>query len=98
MIEIFEKIELERYNLCLELYKLLNTFTEGNIFGHFYACDIILFPDYQLISRQITNQLAHGHKTIVSHLNDYSMAFRIRYYVYQNNELIFINIIHNNLC
>ena len=87
MIEIFEKIELERYNLCLELYKLLNTFTEGNI-----------FPDYQLISRQITNQLAHGHKTIVSHLNDYSMAFRIRYYVYQNNELIFINIIHNNLC
>ena len=39
------------------------------IFGHFYACDVILFPDYQLISRQISNQLARGHKTIGSHLN-----------------------------
>ena len=34
------------------------------IFGHFYACDVILFPDYQLISRQISDQLARGHKTI----------------------------------
>ena len=28
----------------------------------FYACDVI--PDYQWISRQITQQLAHGHKTL----------------------------------
>ena len=29
-MEIFEKIEFERYNLCLELYKRLKVFTEEN--------------------------------------------------------------------
>ena len=28
------------------------------------------FPDYQLIPRQISNQLARGHKTIGNHLNN----------------------------
>ena len=67
-IECFEKIELEMYNSCLELYKLPKKFTEGNarylFFGPFYGCDGILFHDYQSISRQISNQLARGHKTI----------------------------------
>ena len=30
LIEFCEKIELERYDLCLELYKRAKTFTEGN--------------------------------------------------------------------
>ena len=55
LIEFFEKIELKRYNLVF-------------IFGHFHACDVIPFPDNQLISRQISNQLGRGHKTIESHL------------------------------
>ena len=41
------------------------------------------FPDYQLISRQISNQLARGHKTIGSqprHLNDERAVNAILYY------------------
>ena len=33
-------------------------------FWAFYVCDVILIPDYQLISRQISNQLARGYKSI----------------------------------
>ena len=41
------------------------------IFGYFYACDVIRFPDYQLISRQISQRFSYSHKTIVSHLNSF---------------------------
>ena len=34
------------------LYSLQET---QDICGHIYACDVILFPDYQLISTQISN-------------------------------------------
>ena len=59
-----------QYNFCLELYKLSKNSQKEtqDICGHFYACDVILFPNYQLISRQISIQVARGHKTIGSNL------------------------------
>ena len=60
-IEFFEKIELERYNLCLELYKLYTKINQRKrkisvvIFTY-----VTTFPDYQWISSQISNQLARG--------------------------------------
>ena len=39
-----------------------------------------LFPDYQLISRQINNQLARGHKAIGSHRNNERTVNAILYY------------------
>ena len=38
------------------------------------------FPDYQLISRQIKNQLARAHKAIGSHLNNERTVNAILYY------------------
>ena len=49
----------KKNNLCLELYEL-----SKDIRGHFYACDVILFPDYRFISREISNQLARGQKAM----------------------------------
>ena len=52
VIDIFEKIELERYNLCLEPYELLKTFTERNArylrscLGIFTHVTSYFFPDY----------------------------------------------------
>ena len=51
-IEIFQKIELERYNFCLELYKRFKKIHRRKrkifvfVFEHFYACDVILSPHY----------------------------------------------------
>ena len=84
-IEIFEKIELERYDLCLELYNLLKKFTEGNarylrsILGILRMWRHTFSPDYQLISRQISNQLVRGHKTIGSHLTLSELAYEHHY-------------------
>ena len=42
--EFFEKIELERYNFCLELHKLLKKFTKGNAR---YLCSFLcIFTSY----------------------------------------------------
>ena len=70
-IEIFEKIEMERSNLCLQLYKLFKKIskeTQG-ICVNFWAFLRMwrhTFPNYQLISRQISKQLARGDKIIRS--------------------------------
>ena len=65
-----------------------------DICGHFYACDGILFPDYQLISRQIRNQVAHGHKAIGSHLK--SVCIKSVQFVYPNS-ISFTGYIKNNI-
>ena len=65
-----------------------------DICGHFYACDGILFPDYQLISRQIRNQVAHGHKAIGSRLK--SVCIKSVQFVYPNS-ISFTWYIKNNI-
>ena len=94
-IEFFEKIELERYNLCLELYKLYTKINQRKrkisvvIFTY-----VTTFPDYQWISSQISNQLARGHRTIGNCLKsiwDKSVQF-----VYPNS-ISFTGYIKNNI-
>ena len=59
-----EKRKLERYNLDRELYKFSKKFTETCSCLYFYACDT--FPDYQLISAQISNMQARARSQNVS--------------------------------
>ena len=66
-VEYFEKIELARYNICLELYKRSKKSTERNA-RNFCPFLGIFTHVYQLIFRQISNQLARGYKTTGSHL------------------------------
>ena len=56
--------KIELYKLSKKIYQRKRKIVVG-IFTH----DVILFPDYQIITRQISNQLARGHKTIGNHLN-----------------------------
>ena len=53
-----------------------------DICGHFYACDVILSPEYQLISRQIGNQLARGHKKTKKFLLKYYTVIFNFFYEY----------------
>ena len=63
-IEFFEKIELERYNLCLELYKLSNKFTEGNArylcssLGVFTHVTSYFFPIINLFPTKLVTSLS----------------------------------------
>ena len=73
--EFFEKIELERYNLCLELHKLLKKFTEGNarylcsflcILCHTFFPIINKFPAKLVTSSRAVTKLSHINTLLAS--------------------------------